>query len=83
MLQQEQGDPWLAAIMVNNLGEATEARGDAARAVAHYEESLTLKRALGDTWGVALTLNNLARVTLEQGNVVRAEERYRESLELC
>ena len=58
------------------------AQSDHARAIARYEESLALFRALGDRRGIADALSNLGTVAFQQGEHGRAAALHEEALAL-
>ncbi len=57
-------------------------QGDSGHAVAHFQESLAIRRELDDKAGIAASLNNLGLVAEEQGDDARAVALYEESLAL-
>lgn len=69
---------WAAAL--GRAGTLATRQGDYERAIARYEESLTVWRALNDNGGVALQLRNLGVVAWYRGNHDRAAEYFEESL---
>ncbi len=57
-------------------------RGEVERALALYEESLSIYRELGDKSGMALVLINLGDVARERGEEDRAVALYNDALAL-
>ena len=64
------------------LAAGTRLSGELDAAVALYEESLDLNRALGDERMVAVELHNIGHVELHRGNVEEARRRFAECAEL-
>jgi tetratricopeptide (TPR) repeat protein len=82
-LQRELRDDAQAAWSLYDLGIlALRHPGDAARAVARFEASLGLWRALGFKRGVAQALGGLASIALREGDGARAAALWREGLAL-
>jgi predicted ATPase/DNA-binding SARP family transcriptional activator/DNA-binding CsgD family transcriptional regulator len=63
-------------------GVLTYMQGDHTAAIALYEESLALYRALSDQPGIVALLNNLGMVAHYQGDYAHAMTRYSEALDL-
>jgi predicted ATPase/DNA-binding CsgD family transcriptional regulator len=61
-------------------GVGARLRGNYARAVEFYEESLTLLREQGDVWFVAQVLSNLGLVFHDQRDEARARAMFEEAL---
>ncbi|MGH2587268.1 MAG: tetratricopeptide repeat protein, partial [Dehalococcoidia bacterium] len=70
----------LRAKALNAAGNLARAQSDLPRAVALYEESLTLLRTLGERQRLAVALNNLGVIAQDQGDYGRAAALYGESL---
>ncbi|HZS86553.1 MAG TPA: tetratricopeptide repeat protein [Chloroflexota bacterium] len=82
LLAAFQGSPGARARALNAAGFLTVRAGDCRAALALYEESLALRRALGDRLGMAVALNNLANAHIDLGEYAQAESAYGETLEL-
>jgi len=82
-LFQEFEDPVFASNALENLGEIAHAQGDVSRAIARYEEALTLQGATGFTWGAVQSLWGLGNVARSEGDHERAMAFYQESLALA
>jgi non-specific serine/threonine protein kinase len=63
-------------------GQLAEARGDPARARAHFEEALDMARAAGDVWGAASALTLGGALALTAGEHAHAEALLAESVRL-
>jgi predicted ATPase/Tfp pilus assembly protein PilF len=61
-------------------GGLAHTQSDYARAIALYEESLTLRRALGDKRGIAIVLNNLGLLARDRNDYAIARARLEEAL---
>ncbi|MFN8538968.1 MAG: tetratricopeptide repeat protein [Thermomicrobiales bacterium] len=70
------------ALSLTNLGVVWQDAGDYRRAIAHYEESLALMRALGDRQGMAHALLRLGEVRALIGQHQATADRASEALEL-
>jgi tetratricopeptide (TPR) repeat protein len=57
-------------------------QGSYAQALAHYEQSLELRRQQGDKRGIASSLNSLGVLALDQGDYRRAAVLFEESIAL-
>jgi predicted ATPase/DNA-binding SARP family transcriptional activator len=57
-------------------------QGSYAQALAHYEQSLELRRQQGDQRGIASSLNSLGVLALDQGDYRRAAVLFEESIAL-
>lgn len=68
------------AIALNAAGNLAWRLSDLAGAVARYETSLKLARALGDDVGTARALSNLASITSMQGHISDAVELHEQAL---
>jgi len=89
-----EGRAWMTRILALRGAEGTAIRGkaqnwagvfawkqrDYAASRAHYEEALSIRRALGDRGGVGAVLSNLGLLAFEQGDYARALELHEESL---
>jgi tetratricopeptide (TPR) repeat protein len=67
---------------LNRLGELLCDRGEYARAVALFEESLALFQNIGETLGMTDALSCLGAAAMAQGEYVRAVALFEESLRL-
>jgi tetratricopeptide (TPR) repeat protein len=75
------GDEFGAANLNNDLGELARMQGDFARAVALFEQNLSLARRVGgEELGVAL--HNLGQVEMQRGSHARARELFTEGMTL-
>jgi len=63
-------------------GQLAQARGDPARARAHFEEALDKARAAGDVWGAASALTQGGALALAEGEHAQAETMLAESVRL-
>ena len=81
-LYQRVGDRQGEAKVINNLGGAAFAMGDADSAGVYYGRSLEMSRSIGDRVGEIRALNNLGIVAVTRGQYALAEERYLEALRL-
>jgi CHAT domain-containing protein len=72
---------WLGQITLN-LGNSFEAVGDYDRALAAYQQSLTISQTIGDRSGEAIALGNQGLVYGKQANYAQALDRHRRSLAL-
>ncbi len=70
------------AHILNAAGNLAYLQDDYGRAVALFEESLVLRRALEDRQGIAAALSNLGNVALRQGECARAMALCEEALAL-
>jgi hypothetical protein len=82
VLHQHAGDLRGEAAALANLGLIWEARGEAARAAALWEESLAIRRRIGDLGGAAHVMTLLGSVAIDHGAYTRARELFHESLAL-
>jgi thioredoxin-like negative regulator of GroEL len=62
------------------MGIIVAARGDAAAARTHFEESVALFRTVGDRWGMGLPLARLGHLALQRGETDEAASLLRDSL---
>ncbi len=83
MLAAVQGSPRVRARALNGAGFLVMRSGDYRTALALYQESLAMQRALDDSRGMAVALNNIGNVYVEMGEYARALPAYAEALELC
>lgn len=67
---------------LHNFGIVFYERGDYAKAVNYFSQSLKLKEELDDPRGEAASINNIGNIYLEQNNFEKAEEFYRRSLSI-
>jgi predicted ATPase/class 3 adenylate cyclase len=74
------GPAAVRAKALHGAGNLALPRGDYARAAAHYEEALALRRTLGDQPGIAMLLNNLGFLAQDQGDRPRARALHEEAL---
>jgi tetratricopeptide (TPR) repeat protein len=74
------GDKQHVAVVIANLGEAWQQRGDLALAAALYREALPLFEELEDKWQTAFTLSGLGNVELARGDAEQAMAFLTESL---
>jgi hypothetical protein len=81
-LSRAEGDHWLTAMTLGQLGQLALARGDDAAARRFHEESIAIKRALKLKFGIAYSLKDLARLACRRGEVAAARKMYAESLDL-
>ena len=63
------GDKWGCATALHKLGTIAAEQGEHGRAIALYEESLSLRRKLGDRHGIAVCLEGLVGVAVAQDDV--------------
>ena len=63
-------------------GQLAQARGDSARARAHFGEALDKARAAGDVWGAASALTQGGALALAEGEHAQAETMLAESVRL-
>jgi predicted ATPase/DNA-binding CsgD family transcriptional regulator len=63
-------------------GQLAEARGELARARAHFEEALDKAREAGDVWGAASALTQYGALALTAGEHAHAEALLAESVRL-
>jgi tetratricopeptide (TPR) repeat protein len=77
---RELGDKRGIALLLNNLGAISLAKGHPAAALPYLEESLPLSREIGHHRIVALALLNLATIWQGEGDFARAKSYYEESL---
>jgi len=63
-------------------GQLAQARGDPARARAHFGEALDKARAAGDVWGAASALTQGGALALAEGEHAQAETMLAESVRL-
>ena len=83
--RDQPGDAEVSAARAKALhgaGLLAGAQGDHTRAIARYEESLTLFRELGDRRGIAEVLSNLGVVAFQRGEPERAVSLHEEALAL-
>ena len=69
-------DPWGTANCLDTLGLVDSQAGDAARAVARYEESLALRRAVAEPGGIAEWLAGVATLALGCGQAEQASRLF-------
>lgn len=79
---EQLGDKDGIATVLRGIGVIHSRRGDYARAMEYYRESLALSEASGDKAGIARTLDNIGIVHRSQGNYAQALDCYRRSLTL-
>ncbi|MGH2559299.1 MAG: LuxR C-terminal-related transcriptional regulator [Thermomicrobiales bacterium] len=72
------GDKNWTATALSNLASVAWRRGDAARAVTLWTESISLGREIGGYWAVGHTLGELAMALADLGDDERARLLYRE-----
>jgi tetratricopeptide (TPR) repeat protein len=76
------GDRFMAAEVLNALGEVTRFEGDFERAGAFYEQAVEDFRELGSRFPLANPLMGLAWVSLHKSHYRKASALFQESLEL-
>ena len=79
-LAREQGNPWIAAVMLFSLGSMLSQWGDPGEARARLEESAALFRDLRDRRFVNAAGSELAHLLRRQGNYAEAVALYRETI---
>ena len=73
--------PNRAALLV--LGNVALVRGDPARALDLFDESIALHRQFGDAWGLSILLTLAAGLRLQRGALDEAQAQAAEALSLC
>jgi tetratricopeptide (TPR) repeat protein len=76
------GDRKTEAASLNRRGMAYRALGDKAKALANFEQSLTIRRDIKDISGEAATLNNMGEVYDSQGDRLRALAAFEQALQV-
>lgn len=79
---EQVGDKEGIATVLRGIGVIHSRRGDYARAMEYYRESLALSEASGDKAGIARTLDNIGIVHRSQGDYAQSLDCYRRSLAL-
>ena len=74
LLNREVGDPWMVAIVHNNLGNATRGLGDYDAARGHYADSLRAYRDYDDRWALAFLLEDIGVLAALSGDAPPALE---------
>ncbi|MDQ2999393.1 MAG: tetratricopeptide repeat protein, partial [Chloroflexota bacterium] len=82
-LHRELGDRLRVGGTLNNLGITAEARGDYARAAAHYQAALTLARDIKDRELEFLSLRNLGGAHIGIGEYQAGETQLRQALQIA
>jgi transcriptional regulator with XRE-family HTH domain/tetratricopeptide (TPR) repeat protein len=76
----ETGNRVLAANVKDTIGLVHQHRGEQAKAIAWYEQSVAECRELGDRWGEAEALMHLGDAWREAGDAGRARQAWQQSL---
>jgi class 3 adenylate cyclase/tetratricopeptide (TPR) repeat protein len=79
-VHEEQGDLYLQAEVLNNMGINEYYKGRWQRALERYERSRDLRLKVGDAEGAAISSNNIAEILADQGRLDEAETLFRDSL---
>ena len=74
LLAREVGDPWMVALVHNNLGNATRGLGDYDAARGHYLDSLRAYRDYDDKWALAFLLEDIGVLAALSGDAPPALE---------
>lgn len=67
---------------LHNLGSIFYSKGDYAKAISYFTQSLKIKEDLNDIQGIAATVNNIGNIYLDQTNYEKAKKYYLRSLEI-
>ena len=67
---------------LHNFGSIFYGKGDYAKAISYFTQSLKLKEEIGDLRGAAASINNIGNIYLERGNAKKAKEYYLRTLEI-
>lgn len=67
---------------LHNLGSIFYSKGDYAKAISYFTQSLKIKEELNDIQGIAATVNNIGNIYLDQTNYEKAKKYYLRSLEI-
>ena len=81
-ISREIGDQREAGTHLNNLGIAYSVLGEARKAIAYYEQALTITREVGGLNGVAHILYNMSILYDEQKELDRALASAREAADI-
>ena len=67
---------------LNTQGVSFYFRGDYAKAIDYYTQSLKIKEDIGDKQGIAASLNNIGSIYKDQGDYAKAIDYYTQSLKI-
>jgi len=76
------GDRGALGKALNNIAGVFQVRGDLAKALDLFEESLRIRREVGNRAGEGTTLSNIAAVYNARGDLTKALEYYEQSLQI-
>lgn len=79
-LARAEGDAWLVACMLLNVGSQALTQGKISQAVAYFEEGLQLTEQVGDQWIASALFEGLGSATYLQGDCARAIALYERGL---
>ena len=79
-IQEERGDLYVQAEILNNMGINAYYQGHWSEAIDLYERSRDLRLRIGDAEGAAMATNNIAEIVSDQGRLNEAEGLFRDAL---
>ncbi|MBM3237703.1 tetratricopeptide repeat protein [Candidatus Poribacteria bacterium] len=71
------------SVLIHNLGNFLQARGDYESALKQYEKSLKIKEELGNRAGVARSLHQIGMIHQDRGDYQEALKQYEKSLKIA